>query len=102
MAKYEVLLIAAEDVRPGDWIGEPTEQAQVCSVTPLPNLGQGADYGRDEWPGHQSAEGVKIFAISAQASRTHGLVVGRSLLALVGEPMRVTRPIDTAVHEASR
>ena len=101
MTAYEVLLIAAEDVQSGDWIGDPADQAQVCSVTRLPNLGRAADSDREEWPGHEDAEGLKIYAISAQAGKTQSLVVGRSLIALVGEPMRVTRPVAAASMRAS-
>lgn len=97
MTTFEVLLIAAEDVQPGDWLGEPTDQAQVCSVKQLAVTGMAGEYEREEWSGHKGAEGVKIYSISARAGGMQNLVVGRSLLALVDEPVRVTRPVDTAM-----
>lgn len=91
MNTFQKLIVAAEDVVPGDWIGEEKAQGCVTAVKPLVNINRDEVDRREEYASYDFGGGVQIFVVSALSVEGTTTVIGRSLVALVGEPIAITR-----------
>lgn len=91
MQKFQEMIVAAEDLLPGDWIGTGETQGRVSFIELISVIAVNADEHRKQWEGFQTTGGVEVYVLSARFIDGKTTIVGRSLVALTGEPFHVTR-----------
>lgn len=75
-------------------IGDPDEQGLVTSIKQLSSAGPVSDRRYAAWK--RNRRSLSELRGLGQADREQNLVASRSMLALVGEPIRAARPIVPA------